>query len=124
MKMKCIYKNKLGAQGELIAKKFLIDKGLKFLKSNYRFERAEADLIFEDEKNNIILIIEVKTRRSKEYGEPEESVTQTKQYQIKKAALGFLSENEKYSDHDLRIDIVSIYLKNGKEIINHIENAF
>ncbi len=124
MKMECIYKNKLGAQGELIAKKFLIDKGLKFLKNNYRYERAESDLIFEDEKNKIILFIEVKTRRNKEYGEPEESVTQTKKNQIKKAALGFLSENEMYSDHDLRIDIVSVFLNNGKQTINHIENAF
>lgn len=122
--MKCVIKNRLGASGELLARKFLADKDLKFLKNNYRFERAEVDLIFEDEKKKIILFVEVKTRRSKEYGEPEESVNYYKQQQIKKAALGFIRDNVIYSDHDLRIDIVSIFLDNGKVEINHIENAF
>ncbi|HMS34135.1 MAG TPA: YraN family protein [Ignavibacteria bacterium] len=122
--MKCVSKNRLGANGELLARKFLADKDLKFLKNNYRFERAEVDLIFEDEKKKIILFVEVKTRRSKEYGEPEESVNYYKQQKIKKAALGFIRDNVIYSDHDLRIDIVSIFLDNGKVKINHIENAF
>lgn len=122
--MKCINKNRLGANGELIARNFLTDKNLKFLKNNYRYDRAEVDLIFEDEMKKILLFIEVKTRRSKEYGEPEESVTHSKQQQIKKATLGFISENEMYSDHDLRIDIISIFLGEGKVEINHIENAF
>lgn len=122
--MKCVYKNRLGANGELIARKFLIDKDLKFIKSNYRYERAEVDLIFEDEKEKLLIFVEVKTRRSKEYGEPEESVTFSKKEQIKKASLGFVNENEKYHNHDLRIDVVSIFLNEDKAEINHIENAF
>jgi putative endonuclease len=123
--MKCVYKNRLGANGELIAKSYLEkEKKYKFIKNNFRFERAEVDLIFEDEANKLLLFIEVKTRRSKKYGEPEESVTVTKQNQIKKAAMGFVYENEKYTDYDLRIDVVSIFLANGKAEINHIENAF
>jgi len=122
--MKCVYKNRLGTNGEIIAKQYLIDKHLKFIRNNYRYERAEVDLIFENEKEKTLLFIEVKTRRSKEYGEPEESVTHSKKRQIKKAALGFVSENEKYQSYDLRIDIISIYLKEGKADINHIENAF
>lgn len=122
--MKCVYKNRLGANGEIIAKQFLLDKDLKFIKKNYRYERAEIDLIFENEKEKTLLFIEVKTRRSKEYGEPEESVTHSKREQIKKAAMGFVSENGKYQSYDLRIDIVSIFLKEGKADINHIENAF
>jgi putative endonuclease len=42
----CVYKNRLGKTGELLAKEFLIENGYTFLKANYRFERAEADLIF------------------------------------------------------------------------------
>ena len=122
--MKCVYKNRLGANGELIARKFLIDKDLKFIKHNYRYERAEVDLIFEDEKEKLLIFIEVKTRRSKEYGEPEESVTFSKREQIKKASLGFVNENEKYHSHDLRIDVVSIFLYEDKAEINHIENGF
>ena len=122
--MKCVYKNRLGSNGELIAKKFLSDKNFTFIKNNYRYERAEIDLIFEDVKSKLLMFVEVKTRRNKNYGEPEESVTFSKQNQIKKAAMGFISENEKYADYDLRLDVISIFLNEGRAEINHIENAF
>ena len=122
--MKCVYKNRLGSNGELIARKFLSEKNLTFIKNNYRYERAEVDLIFEDEINKMLLFVEVKTRRSKKFGEPEESVTITKRNQIKKAAMGFVSENEIYSSYDLRIDVVTVFLTNDIAEINHIENAF
>ena len=122
--MKCVYKNRLGANGELIAKNFLMNKNLKFVKNNFRYERAEVDLIFEDEKDKLLIFAEVKTRRNKVFGEPEESVNLSKQNQIKKAAMGFVSENENYSDHDLRIDVISILIKDGKAEIEHFENAF
>lgn len=122
--MKCIYKNRLGANGELIAKKYLEDKNYKFIKNNYRYERAEVDLIFEDEKKKILIFAEVKTRRNKNFGNPEESINIAKQDHIKKAAMGFVSENENYSDHDLRIDVISILLVEGKAEIEHFENAF
>ncbi len=122
--MKCVYKNRLGANGELIARDFLSGKNYKFLKNNFRFQRAEIDLIFEIEEEKLLLFIEVKTRRNKKFGEPEESVTVTKQNQIRKAAMGFVIENNKYADYDLRIDVVSVFFSGGKAEINHIENAF
>lgn len=124
MKTKCIYKNRLGFRGEIIAKDFLSKKNLKFIKSNFRFERAEVDLIFESEKDKILIFAEVKTRRTLEYGNPEESVTLSKQNRIKKAAMGFVMNNEKYSDYDLRMDVVSIFIDMDEIKINHIENAF
>ena len=105
-------------------KKYLEDKNYKFIKNNYRFERAEIDLIFEDVKNKTLIFTEVKTRRNKNFGKPEESINIAKQDHIKKAAMGFVSENENYSDHDLRIDVISILLVEGKAEIEHFENAF
>ncbi|MFZ1321504.1 MAG: YraN family protein [Ignavibacteria bacterium] len=122
--LKCVYKNRLGKNGEMIARNFLIEKGLKFLKANYRYERAEIDLIFEDSKTNTIIFAEVKTRKNKKFGEPEESVNSAKQERIKKAAMGFILENESYSSHDLRIDVISILFTDGIPTVNHIENAF
>lgn len=122
--MKCIYKNRLGTSGELIAKNFLSAKSFKFIRNNYRYERAEIDLIFEDEKNKMLIFIEVKTRKNKKFGNPEESVTSTKQKNIKKAAMGFVDENPDYALHDLRIDVISILFNNGIPEIEHIENAF
>jgi putative endonuclease len=122
--MKCIYKNRLGKSGELMAKDFLSKKNYKFITANYRYERAEIDLIFEDEKNKMLIFAEVKTRRNKKYGLPEESITVTKQNHIRKAALGFVNNFPQYSKHDMRIDVVSILLTDDKSEINHIENAF
>lgn len=122
----CVYKNRLGKTGELLAKQFLIDEGYTFLKSNYRFERAEADLIFTrgENKDKEIIFIEVKTRRSKKFGEGEESVDAKKQAQIRKAAEGFLYENEMYQDYQIRLDVIVVYLMNNEKNIVHIKNAF
>ena len=117
-------KNKLGKFGEKKAKEFLESKGYELLTSNFRYDRAEVDLIFKDEKNKIIIFVEVKTRRNREFGEPEESINKTKQNQIKKAAEGFVSENEKFLDYDLRIDTVSVFMDGKGITINHTENAF
>lgn len=124
LKPKCVYKNRLGKSGEIIAMNYLKESGLKFLKANYRFQRAEIDLIFEDVSNKTLIFAEVKTRMNKNFGEPEESVTPFKMENIRKAALGFIFENELYSAHDLRIDIVSILFTDGIPDINHIKNAF
>ncbi len=126
----CIYKNRLGKAGELLAKEFMVNEGHTFLKSNYRYDRAEVDLIFtkpgekakgiEDE----IIFTEVKTRRSKKFGEGEESVDAKKQAQIRKGIEGFLYENENYRNHQIRIDVIVVYLMNNEKNIVHIKNAF
>lgn len=120
---RCLYKNRTGKTGEAIAKRHLLNKGLKFLNANYRFEKSEIDLIFIDDENKLVLFCEVKTRRNKNFGEPEESINNLKIEHLKKAAEGFVMNNEKYSEYDLRFDVITIMME--KEItIDHIENAF
>lgn len=120
---RCLYKNRTGKTGEAIAKRHLLNKGLKFLHSNYRFEKSEIDLIFIDENKKLVLFFEVKTRRNKNFGEPEESINNLKMEHLRKAAEGFVMTNEKYSGYDLRLDVITIMM--GEEIvIDHIENAF
>lgn len=120
---RCLYKNRTGKTGEAIAKRHLLNKGLKFLNANYRFEKSEIDLIFIDDENKLVLFCEVKTRRNKNFGEPEESINNLKIEHLKKAAEGFVMNNEKYSQYDLRFDVITIMME--KEItIDHIENAF
>jgi putative endonuclease len=120
----CIYKNRLGAQGELIAKQHLIKQGLKFIKQNYRFLRAEIDLIFKDARSSTLIFVEVKMRTNKKFGEPEDSVTYHKQLQIQKAAMGFISQNSEYSNYNFRFDVISIMLENNKPVITHYQNVF
>lgn len=120
----CMYKNRLGRRGELIAKNYLLKKGLTFVKSNYRFERAEIDLIFKEKNEKCLVFVEVKTRTNKSFGEPEESVTPAKMEQIRKAAMGFTSEHEEYDEFFLRLDVIIIMIYGDRTEVKHIENAF
>ncbi len=110
-----------GIKGEHIAENFLLNKGYNILRSNWRFGKKEVDIIAE--KDGLVVIVEVKTRTSFEFGYPEEAVNQLKQQHLKQAAEAFFDENRQYND--VRFDIISILLNNGavKEII-HFEDAF
>jgi putative endonuclease len=121
---KCIYKNRLGKTGEIIAKEYLMEKGHRFIANNYRYERSEIDLIFCDDPKKLLMFIEVKTRRNRKFGEPEESINSAKQSSIKKAAEGFMLENSAYEGFDMRIDVISIFIDSSGSEVNHIENAF
>ncbi len=110
-----------GAVGELLAVRFLEREGMKILRRNYRFERGEIDIVAEEGEE--IVFVEVKARRSKAFGEPEEAVTDHKQEQLRKVAEGYLFEHE-LSDRACRFDVVAIFFHNGRAEINHIKNAF
>ena len=114
----------LGADGEALAKKYLEEKGYELIKENFRYDRAEIDLIMKNEKAKQLVFVEVKTRKSKSFGEPQEAVNESKQQQLIKSAEGFLMNNVNYEDYEKRFDVVAIYIDNGKEFINHLENAF
>ena len=114
----------LGKEGERAAKEHLISKGYEIVKENYRFERAELDLIVKSEAKKILVFVEVKTRRNKKFGEPEESVTEQKQNQLLKSAEGFLMTNPGWEDYEKRFDVIAIMADGEKLTINHIENAF
>lgn len=122
--LKIFGKKELGDFGEKKAKEFLKAKGLKFVQSNYKFFKKEIDLIFYDKKNKIIIFVEVKTRTSKEFGEPEEAINSFKQENIKQAATGFLKYYPEYEECDIRFDSVSVFTGGDAPEINHIENAF
>lgn len=112
---------KTGITGEQIATNYLVQQGYAILERNYRYKKAEIDIIAQKEK--ILLFVEVKTRRAQNFGYPEESVTP------KKEAL-FLLAAEEYIFrinwlNDIRFDIISITLASSQEFqLHHIEDAF
>lgn len=115
---------KLGNGGEKIAKDYMINKGYDFLAENYRYDRAETDLIFKKDKEKLIVFMEVKTRTSSFFAEPEDSITERKQGQMVKSAEGFLSANEEYEGYERRFDVMAIIVKGKETKINHLENIF
>ena len=115
-------KKQFGKEGEDLACDFLEKEGYKIVKRNWHFGHGEIDIIAE--KNNTLVFVEVKSRKTLEYGHPELAVTKKKQQQIKTMAEAYLYIN-KITDTDCRIDVISILLQDKKHPeINHIENAF
>ena len=119
---------KTGDRGEDIAAAYLEARGYRVMERNYRFERAEVDLVcFEPaevyELGGEIVFVEVKTRRGTGFGRPEEAVTEEKQRSIAKAAEAFLYEH-KLEGSPCRFDVVAIILGGGEPSIEHFESAF
>ena len=113
--------SKIGIKGEQIAEDFLLKKGYSIINKNWRAGKKEVDLIAF--KDNILAIIEVKTRSGTIFGYPEESVTAKKQQHLRDAAAAFTDQFPQYLN--VRFDIISIVIKGDviKEIV-HFEEAF
>ncbi|SMG17430.1 putative endonuclease [Marivirga sericea] len=110
---------KIGDKGEDFAVNILESKGYEILERNYRFKRAEIDIIALHQ--NLLIFIEVKTLNSFNHGYPEERVNQSKIDKLMEAA-----ENYIYAinwQKDIRFDILSIKLNEPAKYL-HIEDAF
>jgi putative endonuclease len=113
-------KNKeIGLKGELIASDYLINAGYQLLRTNYRYNRYEIDIIAE--KNGMLVFFEVKTRRSFQFGQPEDAVDDKKINHILECADYFIHEIQ--WKKRIRFDILSISLL-PEPSVNHIKNAF
>lgn len=111
--------NLTGKKGEEMATDYLLQKGYTVLETNWRFLNLEADIIAKIGKT--LVIVEVKTRKSNYFGEPESFVNKQKQKNLIKAANAYIERNE--LDLEVRFDIVSVVL-NDEAAIKHIEDAF
>ena len=111
--------NELGAFGEELAVDHLLQKGYSILETNWRYQKAEVDIIAQ--KGDILAAVEVKTRSTDEFGDPQDFVNK------KKIRLLTMAVDEYVNRHDLevevRFDIVAITL-NKKLEIEHLEDAF
>lgn len=113
---------KTGYIGEDMAARFLEDKGYTILDRNYHFERAEIDIVAYQGRD--IVFVEVKTRNSDHYGQPEEAVDQQKKKQLFKVAEAWMHER-KMVGAPARFDVVSImHPGSGQPRIKHFEAAF
>lgn len=110
----------LGRKGELLAQKYLKEKGYSIIHTNWRFGKDEIDIVAMD--GNELVIVEVKTRSTDLYGDPEESVDHNKEKYLIRATESYLVENE--LDVESRIDIISIILNDREQTIDHIVDAF
>ncbi|RAU84395.1 YraN family protein [Pontibacter arcticus] len=108
-----------GQQGEDSATQYLTENGYTILCRNYRYKRAEIDIIAQ--KPDLLVFVEVKTRTTAKYGHPEEAVSRRKEELFLEAAAAYIEEIN--WQHDVRFDIISITLTD-KQVLHHIEDAF
>ena len=111
----------VGKIGEDLAAKFLEEKGYNIIERNYRFGHGELDIIAE--KDNILIFIEVKTKKHDDFGDPINWIKRGKQLQMGRIARGYLYERN-ITDRDCRFDVVLVNWEHGLWKIDHIENAF
>ena len=88
---------------------------------NWRYGRAEVDVIANQEET--IIFVEVKTRSSIDYVEPEDFVSSKKERQLEYASSAYIEMNN--HEGEIRFDIIAIVFENRHLYkINHIEDAF
>lgn len=112
--------NELGKLGEELAVEFLQKNGYDILETNWTFQKAEIDVIAQ--KENTLVIVEVKTRTSIEFGLPQDFVKPKKVQLLVKAVNEYVISND--LDVEIRFDIIAIYKEDKTYKIDHIEDAF
>ncbi|GAA3724725.1 YraN family protein [Flavobacterium ginsengisoli] len=116
--------NDLGKLGEDLATDYLEENGYSILERNFVIQKAEIDIIAQ--KDNVLAIVEVKTRSSLDFGSPQDFVKQKKIQLLIKAVNAYINDREKdfQEDLEIRFDIVAIH-KNGESFaIEHLTDAF
>ena len=112
--------NELGKKGEQLAVDYLINKGFDIVERNYRFDKAEVDIIAKIK--DTLAIVEVKTRSTIDFGNPQDFVKSKQIQRLVKAVDEYVNVNG--LDVEVRFDIIAI-VKNGKAYdIEHLEDAF
>ena len=118
--------HRAGAWGEQVAADALVAKGYRILGRNVRFgSRCELDLIARAPDPETLVFVEVKTRRSEEFGRPVAAVDRGKRRALGRAALRYL-HRIKARPPRIRFDVVEVVGSPGdpEPVLRHIENAF
>jgi len=112
--------NELGKKGEDIAAEYLQSKGFQILDRNWHNGHEEIDIVAKD--GEMLVVVEVKTRFSDDYGDPDLAITKGKQNSIVRTADAYIISHN--LDVDTRFDVISIILNGKERKIEHIEDAF
>jgi len=111
-----------GMIGEKLAADFLSKQGYEIIETNYRCKEGEVDIIAKD--GQFLVFVEVRTKNSRLFGSPEESVTARKKEHLKNVAVRY-QETHDCLLQQYRIDFVAVELDNegNSRRIEVIKNA-
>jgi len=112
--------NELGAKGEELAFDYLLKNNYRILERNWRFKKAEVDIIAF--KKGVLAVVEVKTRSSDFFGDPQDFVNQKKIKLLVEAINQYVTIKD--LDVEVRFDIIAILKNQYTFKIEHLEDAF
>ena len=112
--------NELGKKGERLAIDYLIKKGYTILDKNWRFQKAEVDIIAQIK--DTLAVVEVKTRSTSDFGNPQDFVSPKKIKLLISAIDEYVVSKD--LEVDVRFDIIAIVKENNTYVIEHLEDAF
>lgn len=112
--------NDFGNQGEEIAANYLLKNGYSIHERNWRYRKAEVDIIAQ--KDDVLAVIEVKTRSSNYFGNPQDFVNKKKMQLLTEAIDEYV--NKYQLDVEVRFDIIAILKNKNQFEIEHLEDAF
>ena len=112
--------NELGIWGEQYAADYLLRNGYEILERNWFFNKAEIDIIARHGEQ--LVIVEVKTRNSDFFGDPQEFVKPSKIKLLVKAANEYIISND--LDIETRFDVIAVLKNSKQQALEHFENAF
>jgi putative endonuclease len=116
-------KDALGQYGERVAARHLRAAGLTIVATNWRCKDGEIDIVARE--RGVVVICEVKTRRTDAFGTPAEAVTRTKADRLRRLAMLWLREHPVGGQADVRFDVVSVLLpRAGRPAVEHLRGAF
>jgi putative endonuclease len=131
--VKNLFKKEEGARGEKIAQNYLKKQGYKVIDRNFRIRGGEIDIIALDPstgsgQNATLVFIEVKTRKSSEFGTPFEAINYWKIKALIKAAQFYKIQNSNLPDA-MRIDAVAVILDHQNnpvsvELVKNISDKY
>lgn len=111
-------KQALGAYGEALAARHLVEQGMVVLDRNWRCDAGEIDLVLRD--GEVLVVCEVKTRSSTRYGTPHEAVSDIKLARLRRLAVRWLRDRD-LTVPDVRIDLVGIIRpRRGPSVVDHV----
>jgi putative endonuclease len=111
-----------GNQAEELAKDYLRIQGLRLVERQYRSKVGEIDLIMQE--NQTLVFVEVRYRKTDEFGTPEETITLPKQRRLIRTAL-FYQQTHDFTENLLsRFDVIAILGSGPNLKITWIPNAF
>lgn len=118
-------KQLLGVNGEAIAVEYLTAKGYQVFDRNWRSKSGEIDIVASSPLGSAdeVVFVEVKTRSSRDYGDPIEAISPTKYLRMYRLALEWLTENSGRRE-PWRLDVISIVISNDQKIeIDHFKRV-